>query len=119
EKALRSFSQLSFPLSDNLKNDFLLTNMNNDNNIQLNISKSYENQNELNPFYLLKKLKQNFECKEITNEIISEQNEFKFIITIDNQHFIGIDENKNIAKIKAAQYALEKLFGMCFHKQGK
>ncbi|CAF4702538.1 unnamed protein product, partial [Rotaria sp. Silwood2] len=62
-------------------------------------------------------LKQNFQCEEITNEIISEQNEFKFTIIIDDEHFIGIGENKNIAKTKAAQYALEKLFGMSFNKK--
>ncbi|CAF3603840.1 unnamed protein product, partial [Rotaria sp. Silwood2] len=66
EKALRSFSQISFPLSNNLINDFIPININNnlsnksiennDNNIQLNISESYENQNNLNPFYLLKQL---------------------------------------------------------------
>ncbi|CAF3615174.1 unnamed protein product [Rotaria sordida] len=119
EKALQSFSQLPFSLFDNLTNiNNNLSNKsienNNNNNNQSNISESYENQN---PFYILKQLKQNLQCEEITNEIITEQNEFKFTIIIDDQRFIGIGQNKNIAKTKAAQRALEKLFGMCFHKE--
>jgi dsRNA-specific ribonuclease len=40
-------------------------------------------------------------------------------VIVDGQRFIGTGRSKKIAKTKAAQLALEKLFGMCFDKEGK
>ena len=40
-------------------------------------------------------------------------------IIIDNQRFIGTGKSKEIAKTRAAEFALEKLFDMCFDKKGK
>lgn len=79
---------------------------------------SNENQCDKNPFYLLTQLKQNIKCEEIINEQLSESNEFKTTLVVDDQRFIGIADDQNTSKIKAAEYALEKLFGMCFHKEG-
>ncbi len=50
---------------------------------------------------------------------MKQQREFKFAVIIDGQRFIGVGRNKKIAKTRAAQFALEKLFGMCFDKEGK
>ncbi|CAF3662694.1 unnamed protein product [Rotaria socialis] len=108
EKALQSFSELPFSLLGNVTNEVIPTNINTDSN---------ENRCDQNPFYLLTQLKQNLKCEEIINEKISESNEFKTTILIDDQCFIGIGHDQNASKIKAAEYALEKLFGMCFHKE--
>lgn len=106
EKALRSFSDLTISLSDNQKSEIVTTHNNN--------VKSNEE-----PFDLLIQRRKDLQYEEITKEISSDSNEFKIAIIINDQRFIGTGSNKHIAKNKAAEYALEKLFGMCFHNEGK
>jgi hypothetical protein len=55
----------------------------------------------------------------LSEESSSEPKEFKMAVIVDGQRFLGSGRNKRTAKIKAAQLALEKLFGMCFDKEGK
>ena len=82
-----------------------------------------EIQSGLGPLYLLNQLKRDAQFEVVTDEQSSsttnEQREFKFAVVVDGQRFIGTGRNKRIAKTRAAQYALEKLFGMCFDKDGK
>ncbi|UJR36349.1 hypothetical protein I4U23_029076 [Adineta vaga] len=81
-----------------------------------------EIQSGLSPLYLLNQLKRDAQFEEIVDETLSlsinEQREFKFAITVDGQRFIGTGRSKKLAKTKAAQSILEKLFGMCFDKEG-
>ena len=88
-------------------------------NLSTENQESHENQNDLKAFNLLIKLKQNVKYEEITNDTLAESTEHKFVIIIDNQQFIGTGQTRNVARTKAAQSALEKLFGMCFHDEGK
>ncbi|CAF1257600.1 unnamed protein product [Adineta steineri] len=146
EKALRSFADLPFQLPDEMPseseiptaihtdNNVINTNtsssssiINND-NIQRktsspnNIIEPREIQSGLTPLYLLNQLKRDAQFEEITDEVsssaTSEQCEFKFAIIVDGQRFIGSGRSKKIAKTRAAQSILEKLFGMCFDKEG-
>lgn len=84
-----------------------------------------EIQSGLSPLYLLNQLKRDALFEEITDDALSsstvtnEQREFKFAITVDGQRFVGSGRSKKIAKTKAAQLILEKLFGMCFDKEGR
>jgi len=162
EKALRSFSDLPFPLSDNAQNESDLSslttattttttitstfnstlNIDNDrinsnstlttetnDNLQRttsspNISEPREIQSGLSPLYLLNQLKRDAQYELIGDERSSpssstEQQEFKIAVIVDGQRFLGSGRSKRIAKTRAAQLALEKLFGMCFDKEGK
>ncbi|CAF0742208.1 unnamed protein product [Rotaria sordida] len=91
-----------------------------------NIVEPREIQSGLSPLYLLNQLKRDAQFEAITDEASSsssllttnEQREFKFAVIVDGQRFIGMGRNKKIAKTRAAQLALEKLFGMCFDKEG-
>ncbi|CAF4013522.1 unnamed protein product, partial [Rotaria sordida] len=90
-----------------------------------NIVEPREIQSGLSPLYLLNQLKRDAQFEAITDEASSsssllttnEQREFKFAVIVDGQRFIGMGRNKKIAKTRAAQLALEKLFGMCFDKE--
>jgi dsRNA-specific ribonuclease len=105
----------------NTDNDRLNTSAenNNNDNVQYNTTESDVIQSDSSPLHLLNQLKPDTQFEEITDEIISERHEFKFAIIVDNQRFIGSGQSKEIAKTKAAELALEKLFDMCFDKQGK
>jgi dsRNA-specific ribonuclease len=56
---------------------------------------------------------------ENSTSMIDEQHEFQVVAIIDEHRFVGTGRSKRIAKTRAAQLALEKLFGMCFDKEGK
>jgi dsRNA-specific ribonuclease len=104
----------------NTDNDRLNTSAEiNNNNIQYNTTESDVIPSDSSPLHLLNQLKPDTQFEEITDEIVSERHEFKFAIVLDNQRFIGSGQSKEIAKTKAAEFALEKLFGMCFDKEGK
>ncbi|CAF1356519.1 unnamed protein product [Adineta ricciae] len=157
EKALRSFADLPFQLSDDVpiepettttttaaaatttttitNTDIDMTNLNassttlNTDDILRTTSSPMvveprEIQSGLSPLYLLNQLKRDALFEEITDDALSssetanEQREFKFAITVDGQRFVGSGRSKKIAKTKAAQLILEKLFGMCFDKEG-
>ncbi|CAF0814270.1 unnamed protein product [Rotaria sp. Silwood1] len=148
EKALRSFSDLPFQLPEDVASESEATtttatintdnNVTNDNSSLLsenndssqratqspNVVEPREIQSGLSPLYLLNQLKRDAQFEAITDETsslsttINEQREFKFAVIVDGQRFIGIGRNKKIAKTRAAQLALEKLFGMCFDKEG-
>ena len=146
EKALRSFSDLPFQLPDDTPDESeapststaTTTNIDDDGTI-LNPTSSIENndqiirtsasptviepreiQSGLSPLYLLNQLKRDAQYEEVISEEPSiESNEFKMAVIVDGQRFLGSGRNKRTAKIKAAQLALEKLFGMCFDKEGK
>lgn len=87
-----------------------------------NVAEPREIQSGLSPLYLLNQLKRDAQFEVISDELSSslttEQHEFKIAVIVDGQRFIGLGRNKKIAKTKAAQLALEKLFGMCFDKEG-
>ncbi|CAF2773251.1 unnamed protein product [Rotaria sp. Silwood2] len=147
EKALRSFSDLPFQLPDDVASESEATttttntdtDVTNDNSSLLienndsiqgstqspNVVEPREIQSGLSPLYLLNQLKRDAQFEAITDEAssssstTSEQREFKFAVIVDGQRFIGTGRNKKIAKTRAAQLALEKLFGMCFDKEGK
>lgn len=53
-----------------------------------------------------------------TNNCNGVDQEFRFVVFVDEQKFFGFGRNKKLAKTRAAQSALEKLFGMCFDKEG-
>ena len=83
-----------------------------------------EIQSGYSPLYLLNQLKRDAQFEEIivepaSSSLIADQNEFKFTVTIDGQRFVGSGRSKKVARTRAAQVALEKLFGMCFDKEGK
>lgn len=146
EKALRSFSDLPFQLPDDVasqsesttianidsdaKNDNSSLSNDSNENIQRttpspNVVEPREIQSGLSPLYLLNQLKRDAQFEEITDEAsssssltTSEPREFKFAVIVDDQRFIGTGRNKKMAKTRAAQLALEKLFGMCFDKEG-
>ncbi len=148
EKALRSFSDLPFQLPDDIPNeseaitttttilntDNDVTNINstsfieNNDNIQRttpssNVAEPREIQSGLSPLYLLNQLKRDAQFEIISDDtsfsLNNEQQDFKIAVIVDGQRFIGLGRNKKIAKTRAAQLALEKLFGMCFDKEGK
>ncbi len=144
EKALRSFSDLPFQLPEDSLNDSEATTTTSSNtdhdpaNMHLtsltedhaqrttsspNVAEPREIQSGLSPLYLLNQLKREAQYEEIVDEGASsstnEPREFKIAVIVDSQRFIGIGRNKKIAKTRAAQLALEKLFGMCFDKEGK
>jgi hypothetical protein len=146
EKALRSFSDLPFQLSDDtptehegtttiLNTDNDVSNINdtssseNNDNTQRttttspNVAEPREIQSGLSPLYLLNQLKRDAQYEAILDESLSvstnDPHEFKMAVIVDGQRFIGTGRSKKIAKTKAAQLALEKLFGMCFDKEGK
>ena len=147
EKALRSFSDLPFPLPDELShasdstihstnsdhdsgnNQSLLSSTSND-DPQLRKTPSpmmiepREIQSGLSPLYLLNQLKRDARFEEILNDdensaSNNESQDFKFVVIVDDQRFLGVGRSKKVAKTRAAQLALEKLFGMCFDKEGK
>jgi hypothetical protein len=85
-----------------------------------NVAEPREIQSGLSPLYLLNQLKRDAQYEAILNDGSSnESNEFKMVVIVDNQRFLGSGRSKRIAKTRAAQLALEKLFGMCFDKEGK
>ena len=148
EKALRSFSDLPFPLPNDMHNESETTTttitalnidsdginndstsvIENDESLQrttptLNVTEPREIQSGLTPLYLLNQLKRDAQYETIVDDRTSpvtttEQREFKIAVTVDGQRFLGAGRSKRIAKTKAAQLALEKLFGMCFDKEG-
>jgi hypothetical protein len=148
EKALRSFSDLPFQLPDDTLNESETTttttattlNIDSDgtiinptssieNNDQIqgtipspNVAEPREIQSGLSPLYLLNQLKRDAQYEAILNDessaLTNEQHEFKMVVIVDGQRFLGSGRSKRIAKTKAAQLALEKLFGMCFDKEG-
>ena len=147
EKALRSFSDLPFQLPDDTttnETETLITTLNTDNDLSNNssiastenndnhprvtsspnIAEPREIQSGLSPLYLLNQLKRDAQFELLSDHsssssIPTEQHEFKIAVIVDGKRFIGIGRNKKLAKTKAAQLALEKLFGMCFDKEGK
>ena len=141
EKALRSFSDLPFQLPDDIPkesdsitshtenngitNHSILSTETNDQNARTssspNIVEPREIQSGLGPLYLLNQLKRDAQYEEILDESSSniEQRDFKMAVIVDGQRFFGSGRNKKLAKTKAAQSALEKVFGMCFDKEGK
>ncbi len=145
EKALRSFSDLPFQLPDDTPSESeAITTINTDNDPSATIKPSSsivinndiqrttssptiveprEIQSGLSPLYLLNQLKRDAQFEDLTDEASSsstiEPREFKFAVIVDGQRFIGSGRNKKIAKTRAAQLTLEKLFGMCFDKEGK
>jgi hypothetical protein len=144
DKALRSFSDLPFPLSDESNNlsDPLTSQetVNDVNHSHQSVSidnndsqtcRTYaspmhceprEIQSGLSPLYLLNQLKRDTKFEfivENSTSMIDEQHEFQVVAIIDEHRFVGTGRSKRIAKTRAAQLALEKLFGMCFDKEGK
>ena len=145
EKALRSFSDLPFQLPDDIPKDSDSTTSHTENNgstnqptsstenndqiprtsVTPNIAEPREIQSGLGPLYLLNQLKRDAQYEEILDDNSSssssnsEQHEFKMVVIVDGQRFVGSGRSKKLAKTKAAQFALEKLFGMCFDKEGK
>jgi len=87
-----------------------------------NVAEPREIQSGLSPLYLLNQLKRDAQYEAILNDessaLTNEQHEFKMVVIVDGQRFLGSGRSKRIAKTKAAQLALEKLFGMCFDKEG-
>ncbi|CAF0751309.1 unnamed protein product [Didymodactylos carnosus] len=100
-------------------NDNIIANQN-----QQQSNEPKEIQSGMGPLYILNQLKRDAKFELINDNIISneimpnEVNEFKFSVMIDGQTFIGIGRNKKLAKTRAAQLALEKMYGMCFDKEG-
>lgn len=141
EKALRSFSDLPFQLPDDIPKESDSTALHTENNgitnhsilsteitdqnartsVSPNIAEPREIQSGLGPLYLLNQLKRDAQYEEILddNSTNSEQRDFKMAVIVDGQRFLGSGRSKKLAKTKAAQAALEKLFGMCFDKEGK
>lgn len=81
-----------------------------------------EIQSGLSPLYLLNQLKRDAQFEEIVDEASTapvELREYKFAVIVDGQRFLGSGRSKKLAKTRAAQLTLEKLFGMCFDKEGK
>ena len=147
EKALRSFSDLPFPLPDDVthhaESNTMIQSESDANthfpcvssaeidetnvrttSVSPQLNEPREIQSGYSPLYLLNQLKRDAQFEEITDESTSsttdgQGREFKFAVIIDGQRFYGSGRNKKIAKTRAAQVALEKLFGMCFDKEGK
>lgn len=145
EKALRSFSDLPFPLTDDptggsesvatVPSDVDADNVHPSSSIDTDdrqtrtttspqLAEPREIQSGYSPLYLLNQLKRDAQFEVIADEptsssLVNDQNEFKFAVIIDGQRFVGSGRSKKVAKTRAAQSALEKLFGMCFDKEGK
>ena len=86
----------------------------------LQATEPHEIQSGLSPLYLLNQLRRDAQFEALPDEpsISNEQREFKFAVIVDGHRFIGAGRNKRVAKMRAAQSALEKVFGMCFDKEG-
>ncbi|UJR09750.1 hypothetical protein I4U23_013977 [Adineta vaga] len=111
EKALRSLTEFGVLLSaDNTANEStsILTKI-----IDTNIP--IENKDNLlsDEIDYILRLKPNAQFEETTIE----QNEFKFVVRIDDQDFAGVGESREIAKAKATQLASEHLLGICHDKK--
>jgi hypothetical protein len=127
EKALQSISELTPPSNESkspptINTDLNLSNTsveNSDHVQRITASPNIIKPREIQPFDFLNQLKPDAQFEESTDETTSEQQEFKCTVIIDHQRFIGTGHTKSLAKTKAAQFALEKLFGICSENEGK
>ncbi|CAF0879386.1 unnamed protein product [Didymodactylos carnosus] len=120
-------SQDEDTISTNITDDSNIDNITLNNIITTNQNQQPPNepkeiQSGMGPLYILNQLKRGAKFELINDNVTTgettEVKEFKFSVMIDGQTFIGIGRSKKLAKTRAAQLGLEKIYGMCFDKEG-
>ncbi|ESO86787.1 hypothetical protein LOTGIDRAFT_128560 [Lottia gigantea] len=68
-----------------------------------------------NPVMILNELRPNLKYEFVSESGESASKTFTMSVTVDNQMFTGSGRNKKLAKARAAQASLKKIFNMDFH----